>query len=177
MNDQIKTYTAKCDIFRVVGFTQPIETLLPCKMPSSPWTKMGLDLFSFDNRDYFISVVITNILVISNRQLTRHKVYYHDKETESSDNGSQCTSQEFQRFSRLWEKQLLPWSNDKIESSIKVAKILLLQVAGEDPYPVLVSLQSHIIIRSGNQCSSETTQTPCQNTVAKKQTKQDSCTS
>lgn len=67
----IKTYTAKCDIFIVVGFTQPIETLLPCKMPSSPWTKMGLDLFSFDNRDYFITVVITNILVISNRPDTK----------------------------------------------------------------------------------------------------------
>lgn len=106
---------------------------------------MGLDLFSFDNRDYFITVVITNILLISNRQLTRHKVYYHDKETESSDNGSQCTSQEFQRFSRLWEKRLLPWSNDKTESFIKVAKRLLLQVAGEDPYPVLLDHYNHTL--------------------------------
>uniref|UniRef100_A0A8C9WLU3 Gypsy retrotransposon integrase-like protein 1 n=1 Tax=Scleropages formosus TaxID=113540 RepID=A0A8C9WLU3_SCLFO len=56
MNDQIKTYIQKCDTCRSVDCSQQKETLKPHEMPKRPRAKAGNDLFTFDNKDYFITV-------------------------------------------------------------------------------------------------------------------------
>lgn len=94
---------------------------------------------------------------MGNRFFARHKSYYSEKlkahfarygipNTVVSDNGPQYSSQEFQRFSQLWEfdhktsSPGYPQSNGKAESAVKTAKRLLhkAKASGQDPYLALL---------------------------------------
>ena len=50
MSEQIKTYVAKCDT------CQQKETLHPHDVQDTPWAKVGMDLFVFENKDYLVTV-------------------------------------------------------------------------------------------------------------------------
>ncbi|KAK5853431.1 hypothetical protein PBY51_007214 [Eleginops maclovinus] len=157
MNDQIKTYVAKCDICRSVDYKQQKETLISHEMPNRPWAKVGTDLFSFDNKDYLITVdYYSNFWEIDYlsdtksttviRKLKAHFARQGTPDVVISDNGPQYSSQEFQRFSERWEflhKTSSPGyaqSNGKAESAVKTAKRLLnkAKMAGQDPYLALL---------------------------------------
>lgn len=56
MNDQVRTHVAKCDICRSVDNRRQKETLLLHEMPDRPLTKVDTDFFSFDNKEYLITV-------------------------------------------------------------------------------------------------------------------------
>lgn len=56
MNENIKTFISKCDICRSVDPKQLRETLHPHDMTHRLWAKVGTDLFSFQNKDYVITV-------------------------------------------------------------------------------------------------------------------------
>ena len=153
MNDQIKTYVAKCDICRSVDYKQQKETLIPHEIPSRPWAKVGTDLFSFDNKDYLVTVdYYSNFWEIdylpdtkSTTVIKKLKAHFSRQGIPDilfSDNGPQFSSQEFQKFSRLWEFQHrtsspgYPQSNGKAESAVKTAKRLMYKAKadGRDPY-------------------------------------------
>ena len=113
MNDQVKTYIAKCDICRSVDYKQQRETLISQEMPNRPWAKVGTDLFSFDNKDYLITVdYYSNFWEIDYlsdtksttviRKLKTHFARQGIPDIVISDNGPQYSSHEFQRFSDRW---------------------------------------------------------------------------
>lgn len=56
MNEHIRTFVTKCDVWRSVDRKQQKETLQPHKITDRPWAKVGTDLFSFEGRDYLITV-------------------------------------------------------------------------------------------------------------------------
>lgn len=56
MNENNKTFISKCDICRSVDPKQLRETIHPHDMTHRLWAKVGTDLFSFQNKDYVITV-------------------------------------------------------------------------------------------------------------------------
>lgn len=153
MNEQIKTFIVKCDICRSVDMKQQKETLQPHEVEGRPWAKVGTDLFTFDDKNYLITVdYYSNFWEVDYlpdtksstviRKLKAHFARQGVPFTLFSDNGPQYTSQEFRRFSQLWELEHktsspgYPQSNGKAESAAKVAKKLMLKAkaAGQDPY-------------------------------------------
>lgn len=80
------------------------------------------------------------------KKLKAHFARYGIPNTVVSDNGPQYASQEFQRFSQLWEFEHktsspgYPQSNGKAESAVKTAKRLLhkAKASGQDPYLALL---------------------------------------
>uniref|UniRef100_A0AAQ4NZT5 Gypsy retrotransposon integrase-like protein 1 n=1 Tax=Gasterosteus aculeatus aculeatus TaxID=481459 RepID=A0AAQ4NZT5_GASAC len=153
MNDQIKTYIAKCDICRSMDNEQQKETLMSHEVPSRPWAKVGTDLFVFDNKNYLITVdywsnfweidylVDTKSTTVI-KKLKAHFARQGIPDSVMSDNGPQYASQDFQKFCELWGFQHVtsspgyPQSNGKAESDVKTAKRLLMKAkaAGQDPY-------------------------------------------
>ncbi|KAK7891393.1 hypothetical protein WMY93_023356 [Mugilogobius chulae] len=157
MNDHIKTHIARCSICRSVDDKQQKETLRPHEMPNRPWAKVGVDLFQFDNKDYHVTVdYYSNYWEIDFmpdtksttviKKLKAHFARYGIPNTVVSDNGPQYSSQEFKRFSQLWEFEHktsspgFPQSNGKAESAVKTAKRLLYKAkaSGQDPYLALL---------------------------------------
>uniref|UniRef100_A0A3B3RV52 Gypsy retrotransposon integrase-like protein 1 n=1 Tax=Paramormyrops kingsleyae TaxID=1676925 RepID=A0A3B3RV52_9TELE len=153
MNEQIKTYVQQCDTCRAVDCNQQKETLRPHDMPDRPWAKVGTDLFTFDNKDYLITVdYYSNFWEIDYltdtksatviRKLKGHFARQGIPDIVISDNGPQFSSQEFQKFSHHWaflhktSSPGYPQSNGKAESAVKTAKRLMLKarMSRQDPY-------------------------------------------
>lgn len=126
-------------------------------MEYRPWAKVGTDLFSFHGKDYLITVDYysnfwevdylpdtTSVTVI--RKLKAHFARQGIPDIVVSDNGPQYTSQEFKRFSRLWEfkhRTSSPGyaqSNGKAESAVKTAKALMRKAAMDERDPYLAIL-------------------------------------
>lgn len=153
MTEQIKTFISKCEICRSLDVRQQKETLQPHVVTHRPWAKVGTDLFSFENRDYLITVdYYSNFWEIDYlpdtksstviRKLKAHFARQGITDTVVSDNGPQYTSREFQMFSQRWEFECTtsspgyPQSNGKAESAVKTAKRLMTKakMSGRDPY-------------------------------------------
>ncbi|XP_051794266.1 uncharacterized protein LOC127530799 [Acanthochromis polyacanthus] len=153
MNDHIKKHVAKCDTCRSVDIKQQKETLQPHEIITRPWAKVGTDLFTFDNKDYLLTVDYysnfwevdylpdtKSITVI--RKLKAHFARQGIPDVVFSDNGPQYSSAEFSNFSHRWEFKHktsspgYPQSNGKAESAVKTAKRLMrkAKMAGQDPY-------------------------------------------
>lgn len=112
MNAQIKRFIEKCDQCRSLEMKQR-ESLCPHELPDRPWSKVGTDLFVFNNRDYLITVdYFSNFWEIdylpdtkSSTVINKMKAHFARQgipDMVFSDNGPQYTSKEFQQFSRLW---------------------------------------------------------------------------
>ncbi len=56
MNAQIKRFIKKCDQCRALEMKQQRESFCPHELPVRPWSKVGTDLFVFNNREYLITV-------------------------------------------------------------------------------------------------------------------------
>lgn len=153
MNDQIKTFIEKCDICRSMDVKQQKETLWSHELPSNPWSKVGTDIFTLDNRNYLITVdYLSNFWELDYlpdtrsttiiRKLKSHFARHGIPDMVISDNGPQYVSEDFKRFSRQWEfkhktsSPAYPQSNGMAESAVKTAKRLLKKAKadGKDPY-------------------------------------------
>ena len=153
MNEHIKTFVTKCDICRSVDYKQQKETLRPHEVTDRPWAKVGTDLFSFEGRDYLITVdyysnfwemdylpdTLSSTVI---RKLKAHFARQGIPEVVVSNNGPQYSSREFEKFSQKWEfthttsSPGYPQSNGKAESAVKTAKRLMrkAKMSGQDPY-------------------------------------------
>ena len=56
LNAEINEMITMCETCRHFEANQPKEPLMPVETPSRPWEKIGVDLFSFDNKDFLIKV-------------------------------------------------------------------------------------------------------------------------
>ena len=152
MNADIKEMIVMCETCRKFEASQPKEPLMTVETPSRPWEKIGVDLFSFDNKDFLITVdyfsnyseidklnkTLASTVVL---KLKSHFTRYGCPDQVISDNGPQFTSDTFQKFAGTWEFEHLTSSpsnskeNRKAESAMKTAKNLLRKAldSGRDP--------------------------------------------
>ena len=132
---------------------QQKESLIPHDPPKRPWSHVATDLFSFDNKEWFIivdhwsdyfelnqvsSTNSSSVIKTLKNQFARHGI----PDTLYSDNGPQFASREFKEFASAWHfdhqtsSPHYPQSNGKIENAVKTAKKLLTKekASGQDPY-------------------------------------------
>ena len=142
MNADMKDYISKCSLCRSTSDCQQKETMMPHDIPDRPWAKVGVDLFSLNNRDYLITVdYYSNFWEVDNlsstesisviRKLKAHFARYGIPDVVMSDNGPQFSSERFAKFAETWEFQHdtsspgHSQSNGKAESAVKTAKKLM----------------------------------------------------
>lgn len=56
MNSEVKEYVQRCETCRTYDSKQPREPLHSHDPPESPWSKVGVDIFTFDGREYLLTV-------------------------------------------------------------------------------------------------------------------------
>uniref|UniRef100_A0A1B8Y8I2 Gypsy retrotransposon integrase-like protein 1 n=1 Tax=Xenopus tropicalis TaxID=8364 RepID=A0A1B8Y8I2_XENTR len=161
MNDQIKKFITQCEICASCGDKQPKETLQPHEIPDRPWSKVGTDLLTWNEKDFLITVdYYSNFWEVDYLQDTRSKTVIKKLKAHFSrhgipdilfsDNAAQFTSEEFKQFSKKWEFEHntsspgYPQSNSKAESAVKMAKKLMRKAkqAGTDIYLMLLELRN-----------------------------------
>ena len=142
MNADMKDYISKCSVCTSTSDCQQKETMMPHDIPDRPWAKVGVDLFSLNNRDYLITVdYYSNFWEVDNlsstesisviRKLKAHFARYGIPDVVMSDNGPQFSSERFAKFAETWEFQHdtsspgHSQSNGKAESAVKTAKKLM----------------------------------------------------
>ena len=161
MNAQVKEYIQSCEICLSTGSRQQKETMIPHDANSHPWSKVGLDLFDFNQQTYLVTVdYYSNFFEIDYLASTTsrdviHKVKAHFSrygipDTVISDNGPQFSSEEFLNFSKRWGFNHITsspkhsQSNGLSESAVKTAKRLVTRalLAHEDSYLSLLDLRN-----------------------------------
>ena len=110
MNAEIKDFVAKCSISNTLRPEQCHEELNPHELPTRPWYKVGTGLFTFNGKNYIVTVdffYYSNFIEInglnsttqgndwdSQEQFTRHGI----PNILVLDSGPQYSSDEFQQF-------------------------------------------------------------------------------
>ena len=161
MNAEIKEMIAACETCRKYEKSQPKETLISVESPSRPWERIGVDLFTFDNKDFLITVdyfsnyweidklnnTLASTVVL---KLKSHFARYGCPDQVVSDNGPQFDSEVFRKFANRWDFEHTPSSpgnskaNGKVESAVKTAKNLLRKAlsSGRDPYMAILDYRN-----------------------------------
>lgn len=161
MSAEIKQHVESCETCCKYGASQQKETLHGQQIPSRPWERVGVDLFSLDGREYMITVdYFSNFWEIDKlerptaraviQKLKAHFARYGSPNQVTSDNGPQFTSHEFQQFAQQWEfdhTTISPGNskaNGQAESAVKSAKKMLTKTkeSKEDPYLAVLDLRN-----------------------------------
>ena len=142
LNNQIEQLVRRCETCLNLLPSKPAEPMLIRTLPTRPWKIIGSDLFQYVNRhyiilvDYYSSLPEVYLLRSPNSkwvvEATREAFAHHGiAEEVISDNGSQYSSREYQRFSKDWEFQHTtssphyPKSNGLAEATVKIIKGLI----------------------------------------------------
>ncbi|XP_061180813.1 uncharacterized protein K02A2.6-like [Saccostrea echinata] len=161
MNAEVKDFIQKSETCRTFDNNQGKEPLQHHEVPPRPWAKLGLDIFTFDQRNYLIVTdYFSNFFEIDALdRMTSHEIIKRLRAQFArhgipdlcvSDNGPQFASEEFAKFAQLWEFQHVtssphyPQSNGKAEQAVKVAKQILKKAkhAKSDPYLALLDFRN-----------------------------------
>ena len=139
---QVKDFISQCAICNQYLAKQQKEPMVMHDIPSMPWSKAGIDLFTFNCKDYVIMVdyysdfwelkeltatTSASIVKFCKEQFARYGIV----DTLISDNGPQFLSAEFSDFAKAWcfnhctSSPYHSRSNGKVESAVKIAKTLL----------------------------------------------------
>ena len=137
------------------------EPLIAHEVPTAPWHKLGMDLFSFKGQDYLIvvdyfsnypEVCLLNDTHSSSviRKLKSIFQCFSIPKVVISDNGPQFSSHQFMRFAKEWDFTHDPSSpkhaksNGMAESAVKTVKSLFKKAHQnkEDPYLALMAHHS-----------------------------------
>lgn len=138
MADQIKDQVQNCKVCNDFLARQQKEPLMTHKIPETPWSKVGQDLFTLGDENYLVTVdyfsdyfeldLLPDTTAESVVNATKCHFARHGIADMVTDNGPQYSSAHFAKFTREWEFQhttsspLHSQSNGKAESSLKIAK-------------------------------------------------------
>ena len=157
MSSEIKDLVGRCEVSAELKENQVKEPLMIHNIPSRPWSKIALDLFHLDGKEYLITIdyysdyfeidllhSTTTAAVIA--KLKPHFARWGIPDEIVTDNGPQFVSDEFASFANSWEFRHItcsPYnskSNGKAESGVKIAKKLMKKAkrAGSDVYQALL---------------------------------------
>jgi len=145
-------------VFAMNLAAQQKEPLIPVEIPMRSWSKLAIDLFVLNGKNYVILVdyysdyweltelhhtSATEVINYCKEQFSRHGIC----DILISDNGSKFSSTEFSRFAVEWEFQhstSSPYhsqSNGKAESAVKIAKRLLTKAFRDGSDPLIAILE------------------------------------
>ena len=162
MTNDIKEIIDHCAACANEGPSQQKETPQSHDIPSTPWAKVGLDLFAHANETYLIIVdyysdffEFTKLVEQKSEktinsckeQLSR----YGCQQIVQSDGGPQFIRAEFEQFATTWEFQhsmSSPYhsqSNGKAEAAVKIAKSVLRKP--KDPMKALLEWRNTLTTR------------------------------
>jgi hypothetical protein len=110
MSEDVRRHIERCTQCAMDAPLQKKETLRNHEIPATPWTKVGMDLFTFKNRDYLVIVdYFTNFFEWEHlKEISTKSVIKACKKTFArygipvvvqSDNGPQFTAYKFMKFS------------------------------------------------------------------------------
>ena len=161
MNSDIRHFISSCDVCRTYETKQCKETLKPHDLPSRPWEKLGIDLFTVHGKDYLVTVDFfsdfweIDQLASTTSTAIIHKLKAHFArngipEQVVSDNAPNLTSEEFDKFAQEWDFEHIttsPYhsqSNGKAESAVKAAKKMLRKArkSKTDPYLAMLAIRN-----------------------------------
>ncbi|XP_011437820.3 retrovirus-related Pol polyprotein from transposon 297 [Magallana gigas] len=142
MSAELRDFISKCSTCNKMQDQQSNQPLITHDVPKIPWTKLGVDIFTYQNQDYLVTVdyfsdffeldILTDTSAMTvidclKQQFARHGI----PDTVISDNGPQFKSADFHTFACDWEFEhstSSPYhsqSNGKAESAVKIAKKLV----------------------------------------------------
>ena len=134
MNQEITDLVANCETCITFRNYHQKETLIPHKIPSSPWIKVGTDVFHLKNKHYLIIVDYhskffevsllpdmhsSTVIKKTQEVFARHGI----TKVVFSDNGPEFDSLEYKDFSERWDfvhdtsSPKFPQSNGLISNS------------------------------------------------------------
>ena len=148
MSGQIKEQVQNCEVCNDFLARQQKEPLMTHKIPDTPWSKVGQDLFTYGSEtflvtvdyysDYFELDLLQDATTESVIKATKSHFARHGIADMITDNGPQYSSDQFAAFTREWEFQhttsspLHSQSNGKAESAVKIAKNLVKKAKREN---------------------------------------------
>ena len=161
MYTEIEEHISKCPVCNAYQHKQQKEPMIQHPVPARPWQFIAADLFEFQGKEYLVttdyhsnffevdklsSQTSREVIDKLKCQMARHGI----PDTLRSDNGPQFSSQEFMKFSELYEfdhitsSPAYPQSNGKAENSVKTAELIMLKAleAGTDPYLGLLDFRN-----------------------------------
>ena len=170
MAADIRQVVEKCEACRSYERLQQKETLITHETPTLQWEKVGVDLFSWEGRDYQVifdytsnfwevdrmnSTTTTSVI----KQLKSHFARFGIPSVVVSDNGPQYVSEEFCTFAAKWDfehQTSAPGhqnANGKAEAAVKAAKLMFRKCkkSQTDPLSCSVRDQKNTNTRSGKQ--------------------------
>ena len=161
MTVQVKDFVSRCETCQLFGRKQQQETFAQSPLPSRPWEEVGCDLFEIQGVHYLVTVdYYSNFSEVDRlestlsttviRKMKNHFARYGIPDVVRSDNGPQFSSDEFKRFTQVWQFQhktsspFYPQSNGKAENAVKTMKDLMRKAAhaGTDPYQALLDFRN-----------------------------------
>ena len=134
MYKEIDEYISKCHVCNTYQQAQQKEPMIPHPVPSRPWQFIAADLFEFQGKEYLVTTdYYSNFFEVDKLgtqtskevieklkcQMARHGI----PDKLRSDNGPQFSSQEFKKFTQLYEfdhvtsSPTYPQSNGKAENA------------------------------------------------------------
>ena len=145
MQSDIRETCLSCGICSQYHAERPTEPMLSHEIPSRPWSKISVDLFALDGKQYFVMIdhYSDYFELEALRNVTASTVI-----SVISDNGPQFDCHEFSRFARDYGFALVKSSpyhsrgNGKAESAVKIAKNILKKSREEDPYIALLAYRN-----------------------------------
>ncbi|KAL0153721.1 hypothetical protein M9458_050974 [Cirrhinus mrigala] len=161
INKDIEKMVRQCDTCRKYRNNQTKEPMIIPDLPTSPWEKVGMDLFYLKGNNYLVVIDYYSnypeLALLSN--MSSKCVITHAKsifarhgipQTVVSDNGSCFSSKEWQDFSVLYDFKHVTsspeyaQSNDKAEKGVHILKQLLKKAADSksDPYLALLNYRT-----------------------------------
>ena len=147
MQSDIRETCLSCGICSRYHTERPPEPMLSHKIPSHPWSKISVDRFALDGKQYLVmgdhysnyfelepprNVAASTVIRAMKRNLTRHGI----PDTCISDNGPQFDCHEFARdygFAIVKSSSYHSRGNGKAESAVKIAKNIFKKSQEEDP--------------------------------------------
>lgn len=158
MYNDIEQFVNKCDICNSHGASQQKEPLISHEITNRPWQKIGIDIFTLNQRDFLITVdYFSNYFEVDRLhdktarevigKLKPHLARHGIPDSVMTDNGQPFGSAEFSMFAEkygfehLTSSPLYPQSNGKVEKAVHTAKrIMTKTIADEgDPYLALLN--------------------------------------
>ena len=161
INSDIENIVNSCEICQEHQNRQRDEPPIKHDIPTTPWTKVGTDIFHLRGKPYLAVVdYTTNFFDISllpdklSETVVKHTKRIFSKygipKKVVSDNGPEFIGKAYRSFSKLWDFKHIksspryPKSNGQIERTIQTIKKTLKKVikSNEDPYLALLALRT-----------------------------------
>ena len=154
MSSQIKDHHSNCSLCNEYLDKQQKQPLISHPIPVRPWSRLGMDLFQYQQNDYLITVDYYSdywelnqlqentkskaIIECCKRNFARHDI----PDVIVHDGGPQLDSEEFRKFSTEWQFEIStsdPYhsqSNGKAESAVKIAKKIVKKMQARERRPM-----------------------------------------